>query len=120
VRRLAGESESTSAPYDGVMSFEGRDLPEELQRFLSDFITAFHEVSEVWLLGSRADGTGDPGSDWDLLVFADDRLAAESGKVSASFNDARFPLFIAHGDDFIRPWPRKDGLLERGLFSQWK
>ena len=53
-RRLAGESESTSAPYDGVMSFEGRDLPEELQRFLSDFITAFQEVSEVWLFGSTS------------------------------------------------------------------
>ena len=28
-------------------------------------------VSEVWLVGSRANGTALRGSDWDLLVFSD-------------------------------------------------
>jgi predicted nucleotidyltransferase len=89
--------------------------------FIIDLVKAFPAIDEVWLFGSRADGTATAASDWDLIAFSGDRLAADVVEPTRRFAAERFDIFIAHGDEFRRPWPRKkDGVIKRGTLSGWK
>ena len=45
-------------------------LPEHVQRVVTELI-ADSSVHKIWLVGSQANGTASPTSDWDLLVFSD-------------------------------------------------
>ena len=45
-------------------------LPEHVQRVVTELV-ADSSVHKVWLVGSQANGTASPTSDWDLLVFSD-------------------------------------------------
>lgn len=44
-------------------------LPEHVQRVITELV-ADSSVHKIWLVGSRANGTASPTSDWDLLVFS--------------------------------------------------
>ncbi|MBN9602031.1 MAG: nucleotidyltransferase domain-containing protein [Afipia felis] len=46
-------------------------VPREIEGLVSLVRDTFHS-SEIWLFGSRANGTARPDSDWDLLVVLDD------------------------------------------------
>jgi hypothetical protein len=86
-----------------------------------DLVMAFPAIDAIWLFGSRADGTATAESDWDLIAFSQDRLTADLVEQARLFYEERFDLFIAHGDEFRRPWPRKkDGVIKRGTFSGWQ
>ncbi|MGH7308765.1 MAG: hypothetical protein ACREK6_08735 [Candidatus Rokuibacteriota bacterium] len=74
---------------------------------------------EVWLIGSRADGTAKAASDWDFVVFggADvlGRLQQEPAVPSMDI------LVVIDDHTYISPWPRpEDGQPKRGTWSQWK
>jgi hypothetical protein len=74
---------------------------------------------EVWLIGSRADGTAKAASDWDFVVFdgADvlRRLQKEPAVPSMDI------LVVIDDHTYISPWPRpEDGQPKRGTWSQWK
>src|SRR6266404_6086943 len=104
------------------MRFEHIILPDELQQFLSSFVEAFAQATEIWLFGSRVDGTARPDSDWDLIVLGEG-LTPEAVKPFETFRSDVYPLFIGNirEDEAWRPWPRqKDGLLERIQFSTWR
>ena len=78
-------------------------------------------MTEIWLLGSRANEKADPDSDWDLLVFSADRLTADSLTAATRFHDECFQLFIVTGNYFKWPWPRKkDGCLCDGWLDRWR
>jgi len=62
----------------------------DLDHFIGDFVEKFPQVTEIWLLGSRANEKADPDSDWDLLVFSADRLTAESLTAATRFHDECF------------------------------
>jgi predicted nucleotidyltransferase len=97
------------------------DLPAELRAFRADLTRSFPAITEVWLFGSRANGTATDASDWDLLVLSDDSLKAEDVAPAERFRSERFELFIAHGDTFECPWPRaRDGVRPSGDFPGWK
>ncbi len=40
-----------------------------IAEYVAQIASACPEVEEIWLIGSRANGTERPGSDWDLVVF---------------------------------------------------
>ena len=44
----------------------------DVQAYVNKIATAHRNVAEVWLLGSRANGTAIASSDWDLFAFADE------------------------------------------------
>lgn len=101
--------------------FDHLVIPEDLARVLERFVSEFPRVTEIWVFGSRADGTASDDSDWDLLVRSDDHLTAAAVRPAQHFRSERFCLFIAHGDSFERPWPRAhDGLTETGSFPDWR
>lgn len=45
-------------------------FPEHVQRVITELV-ADSSVLKIWLVGSQANGTASPTSDWDLLVFSD-------------------------------------------------
>lgn len=46
------------------------NLPDYVHRVISELV-ADASVYKIWLVGSQANGTASPISDWDLLVFSD-------------------------------------------------
>lgn len=106
------------------MPFENLDhvggLPQKLRTFLETLVTAFPEITEIWLFGSRAERLPD-ASDWDLLVRSGDRITPEAVAPYLRFRSSLFEVFIAVGDEFRRPWPReRDSVMQHGSFSRWK
>lgn len=96
-------------------------LPGDVKNFIGRFGDAFLETGEVWLFGSRADGTASHRSDWDLLALCGQQLPIDRVAQATEFRSEVFSLFVARGDDFQRPWPRsKDGCIEQGSFSRWE
>ncbi len=63
---------------------------------LRDLVSTFPDIEEVWLLGSRAEGTETAASDWDLLVFSGDRVTPEMVAPMERFSPEWF--------DILREW----------------
>jgi Nucleotidyltransferase domain len=80
-------------------------------QYIDELTATYRGIREVWLLGSRVNGTATEASDWDYLVFLDDdRL------FSALCQDLRFKrpgidlLVIGTlGDLASCPWTENDG-----------
>jgi hypothetical protein len=83
-------------------------------------LTAQHPtIREIWLIGSRADGTSGPSSDWDFLVFGTAHTLRKLRSESA-FDRADTDLLIVYdGDRFESPWP-KGPMLKQGSLTSWK
>jgi predicted nucleotidyltransferase len=65
-------------------------------------------ITELWLLGSRANGNAKADSDWDVLAFADEpTLTALRAKPELKRADVDF-LVVVDGDRFESPWWRLD------------
>jgi hypothetical protein len=81
------------------------------QQYINELTATYPGIREIWLLGSRANGTATEASDWDHLVFlADDRL------FNALCRDSRFKrpgidLLVVGtlGDIASCPWTENDG-----------
>jgi predicted nucleotidyltransferase len=104
------------------MQFEKRktarslSLPAHIGSLVCDLKRKGHSV---WLLGSRANGTSTPGSDWDLLVFGDLELAKELAQISPV--DLVDLLVVIDRDRFLSPWNKTiEGLVKSGSLSSWE
>ena len=87
--------------------------------YVDALLRAYPAIKEVWLIGSRANGSAKPSSDWDYLVMADcSTLRALS--VHAAFNDPTVDLLVVYdGNNFRKPWP--DGYREKkGSLAGWE
>ena len=75
-------------------------------------------VTEMWLFGSRANGTATEKSDWDILAFADE-ATLNALRNDIELHEPRVDLLIvksANGS-FEKPWgKKKSGSLEN---LQW-
>jgi predicted nucleotidyltransferase len=90
-------------------------LPERI----ASFVRSLHEAGRtVWLIGSRANGTGNPDSDWDLLVFGDEGLVKE---LSSCEPVEGVDLFVVYdGNNFRSPWNHTaDWAVRVGSLSGW-
>ena len=84
--------------------------------YIKQLVAAYPTIREVWLYGSRANGTERIDSDWDYLAYADkstlDRLALD---VRFDREDVDL-MIVVDGNRFLKPWlcaggPRKEGTL---------
>jgi predicted nucleotidyltransferase len=74
---------------------------------------------EVWLIGSRANPTGTPPKDWDIIVVGDLILLDEL-RARPSI-DGLDLLIVYNGNDFEAPWLRpSDGAKKTGSLSEWE
>ena len=78
----------------------------------------YPQIEEVWLIGSRAEGPERPSSDWDYLIFANQRLINSlRQKPELNRNDVDL-LVVYDGDRFKSPW--RDGTrVKSGSLSEW-
>lgn len=44
-------------------------VPTEIEELVSSLTTKNPDIEEIWLIGSRANGSARPNSDWDILIF---------------------------------------------------
>jgi predicted nucleotidyltransferase len=94
--------------------------------YILDLTGSFPCIREIWLFGSRANGTAQPNSDWDLLVFTDNDGLLGLLEQDRKFEMPGIDLFIvgADGHTFKQPWPRGDGSRSSGSLDHsylgWK
>jgi len=88
----------------------------EIQAYLDTVTAAFVDISQVWLFGSRANGTAKDSSDWDFFVFANANVL-HALRCDRWFQRTDVDLLIVtDGDNFECPWERSDfpGSFKRG------
>jgi predicted nucleotidyltransferase len=74
-------------------------------------------VAEIWLIGSRANGTERPESDWDLLVFGDETSLDCLAQALELHREDVDCLVVGGVDEFSSAWgPRA----KSGSLSGWK
>ena len=96
---------------------EGSLLSERIHDYVAGLCASFPDITEVWLIGSRANGTALPESDWDLLAIATP-LVLESIKSNETLQVPNVDLLIVYdGDQFTRPWASRHG---GGSLSGWE
>ena len=91
-------------------------IPREIASVLTSLLA--REV-EIWLIGSRANGTAKETSDWDFVVFGGrEVLAALQREARVASLDL---LVVVDDDTYIGPWPRvEDGEPKTGNWKLWK
>jgi predicted nucleotidyltransferase len=72
--------------------------------YVEELLRAYPSIKQVWLIGSRADGSAKSSSDWDYVVIAD--LNTLNGlSTTLRFNDPCIDLLVVYdGDQFRKPW----------------
>ena len=88
-------------------------------QYIRELLAAYPGINEVWLIGSRAEGTAKADSDWDYLVFAD-RQILHSLRQRKQFNSSNVDLLVVHdGNGFKKPW--RDGpRTKAGSLVHWE
>jgi len=85
------------------------------QQYIDRLVTAYPCITQIWLIGSRANNTHRPDSDWDYLVWADDNRLFDVLNQDTSFHDSIIDLLIVIDDEwFAKPWLEPDGLRKKG------
>jgi hypothetical protein len=73
-------------------------------QYIAELTTAYPSIREVWLFGSRANGTERPDSDWDYLVFGDDDRLLGFLHMDTRFNVPYIDLMIVCWPHAAKPW----------------
>jgi Polymerase beta, Nucleotidyltransferase len=75
------------------------------REYVAKLVRAYPRIREVWLFGSRANGTDTATSDWDYLAFADDdTLSALSGDEPFHQSGIDLMVVVTDGVRFVKPW----------------
>ena len=91
-----------------------------LSKYIEILLAACPEITEVWLIGSRANDKAREDSDWDLLVFGSPRTL-EALQDNLSFRRPDIDLLVVYnGDDFQAPWETESGKGKTGSLVGWK
>lgn len=98
-----------------------RDESSPEIRYLLDTLRRDRDCAEVWLIGSRANGTAGTDSDWDFLVFGRRRLLT---KLATRFPSSpiRVDLLIVwDGNHFRSPWTEPGRRYpKKGSLASWR
>ena len=89
----------------------------EILAYISGLTQDYPGISEVWLFGSRSNGTARPDSDWDLFAFANHEIFQKlQGDPSRRRPDIDL-LVVLDGNEFRGPW---DNNPKRGWLTEWE
>ena len=107
-------------------------LANDIKPYLNKITDKYSNIEEIWLFGSRANGDHNQESDWDLFVFANDRvldslkddieLKNESEKNNIDL------LVVSDDENYKAPWKRpgeenklyKEGCLTGEYGFKWE
>ena len=91
-----------------------------LSGYIENLLAACPEITEVWLIGSRANDRARADSDWDLLAFgSDDTLAILRNNRLLQRPDIDL-LIVHNGNDFQAPWETEPGKVKSGSLTEWE
>jgi hypothetical protein len=86
--------------------------------YVGKLVVSYPAIAEVWLIGSRADGSAQNTSDWDYIVIADPSTL-ESLSGTLEFNEPNVDLLVVYdGGNFRKPSPDEDRE-KHGSLSGW-
>jgi len=91
------------------------DIPSDIAKILAIPLRSGHAV---WLIGSRANGTAAPTSDWDFIVFGGQSVEKQ---ISTQSPIPNLDLFVVlDGDHFRHPWlVTTNGIPKGGSLVAW-
>ena len=89
----------------------------ELGGYLDQLALTAPGVREIWLIGSRANGTARADSDWDLVVFGDARTLQQLREAVHLHRADVDCLVVADEGSFQSAWGTKS---KGGSLSGWK
>ena len=89
-----------------IYDMTARRIPTDVEarEYVSELVAAYPSICEVWLFGSRANGSTGLESDWDYMVFADDATYTALCSDSRFHRDGIDPMIVTDGDHFAAPW----------------
>jgi hypothetical protein len=92
-----------------VAGASGAEEPLMTTKYVAELVAAYPSIREVWLYGSRANGTAGEKSDWDYLAFAD--VQTLNGlRADTRFHHGDVDLMIVTDDShWEKPWADPDG-----------
>ena len=95
-------------------------LDPQVVQFLKQLGAVSPGLSSVWLVGSRANGTARPTSDWDFLAFGSEETLTFLQSATALHRQETDFLVVTNGEDFQAAWgePQKTGSLSEWQWSQ--
>jgi predicted nucleotidyltransferase len=87
--------------------------------YIERLVTKYPDIGEIWLMGSRANGTHRPDSDWDYFVFGNERILRSLARRRKFHQPDIDPLIVYDGNQFRKPWA--DGpRWKTGSLSAWQ
>jgi hypothetical protein len=87
--------------------------------YVDALVQAYPAIREVWLIGSRANGSAKPSSDWDYIAIADSATLKALSE-DATFNSPEVDLLVVYdGDNFRKPWPDDGRDNKTGSLTGW-
>jgi predicted nucleotidyltransferase len=89
----------------------------EIDTYLEQIVSVAPGVREIWLVGSRANGTARPDSDWDFIVFGDSHTFSQLQAAADLHRIDVDCLVVSDSDAFESAWGSKS---KRGSLSKWK
>ena len=108
---------------DAAVTREGDMLSEAVRSVVTGLGAAHPSIRAVWLIGSRANATERPDSDWDLIIFGD---AAILAAIRADLDLKRRcaaqsieMMVVYDSDNFVEPWPPAERE-NKGSLNDWK
>lgn len=98
---------------------ENRAMNDKIKQYIESLTTHYSDIKSIWLIGSRANNSHREDSDWDLLVFADNKIFNEL-KLNKTFRNNTVDLLIVFDNqNFEKPWADEKGT-KNGSLSEWK
>lgn len=92
-------------------------MNRQIVSFVANVAASCRELSSIWLIGSRANGTATSKSDWDFIAFGSEE-AYECLQASPQIHRTRTDfLVVTNGNDFRNAWGETD---KTGSLSKWE
>lgn len=91
-------------------------MDAQISQYIEELAATYPAITSAWLIGSRANGTAKPTSDWDILLFSDEAVVkAIAGNDRFHRKDVDL-LIVKESGQFEKPW----GIPKSGSLARWQ
>jgi hypothetical protein len=84
-------------------------LSEEIHNYIEGLKTAYPSITEIWIIGSRANGNANNDSDWDFLVFSSELIEQKIRQNTKSHREDVDLLLVNKEGSFSKPFGKPKG-----------
>ncbi|MFQ2603572.1 nucleotidyltransferase domain-containing protein [Aeromonas caviae] len=87
-----------------------------MSEYIENLKQTFPAITDIWLIGSQANGNAKPSSDWDFLVFSESSIFEEVKKNTSFHRPDVDLLLVEEYGEFSKPFGEPKG----GSLLKWK